>query len=164
MASRAEEECARILKIAGNPYEADSGDRWNTDATRAAGVLVINRYDWSHYDSRGKSDNDDDNDEDVGDFDPKIGIADYAAAGRGDSSIWVARGEGVILRCEGEYEFGRFAFDPAGDGEAHAFLYFRASTDFTSTGFLGRPPLRQDLTENATELIASILLKYLSSI
>ena len=38
-ASRAEEECVRILKIAGSPYEADSGDRWNTAATRAAGVL-----------------------------------------------------------------------------------------------------------------------------
>ena len=140
-ASRAEEECVRILKIAGSPYEADSGDRWNTAATRAAGVLVINRYDWSHYDSRGKSD-EEDNDDD-GDFDPKIGLADYAAAGRGDHGVESA--EGVILRCEGEYEFGRFAFDPEGDnGEAHAFLYFRTTTDFASTGFLGRPPLRNE--------------------
>ena len=107
---------------------------------------------------RGKSDSDDDNDEDEDDNDEDdddyehwIGIADYAAAGRGDSSTWVASGEGVILRCEGEYEFGRFAFDPAGDGEAHAFPYFRNFTNFAETGFLGRPPLRQDLTENATE-------------
>ena len=139
-ASRAEEECVRILKIAGSPYEADSGDSWNTAATRAAGVLVINRYDWSHYDSRGKSD-EEDNDDD-GDFDPKIGLADYAAAGRGDHGV--ESDEGVILRCEGEYEFGRFAFDPEGDGEAHAFLYFRTTTDFASTGFLGRPPLRNE--------------------
>ena len=106
--------------------------------------MVINRYDWSHYDSRGKSD-DDDNDDD-GDFDPKIGLADYAAAGRGDHGV--ESDEGVILRCEGEYEFGRFAFDPEGDiGEAHAFLYFRTTTDFASTGFLGRPPLRKEIDD-----------------
>ena len=67
---------------------------------------------------------------------------------KGDTSAgtpaWVTSGEGVILPCEdGEYEFGRFAFDPAGNGEAHAFLYFHNWTDFTETGFLGRPPLRK---------------------
>ena len=66
MASRAEEQCVRILKIAGSPYEADSGERWNTEATRAAGVFLINRYDWSHYDNRGKSNDVDSDDGDQG--------------------------------------------------------------------------------------------------
>ena len=106
--------------------------------------MVINRYDWSHYDSRGKKSDDVDYYDD-GDFDPKIGLADYAAAaGRGGDHGVASAEEGVVLRCEGEYEFGRFAFDPEGDGEAHAFLYFRATTDFASTGFLGRPPLRKE--------------------
>ena len=59
LAARAEAECSRILDVAGSPYEEDSGDGFNTDATRAAGVLVINRYDWSHYDSRGKAEEED---------------------------------------------------------------------------------------------------------
>ena len=96
MASRAEEECARILKIAGSPYEEDSGERWNTDATRAAGVLVINRYDWSHWDSRGDStdyscleeDEEDEVDSNGNGGGTEIGIADYAAAGRGGKCLY----------------------------------------------------------------------------
>lgn len=133
----AEEECRRILDHAGSPYEPDSGDSFNTDRTRAAGVFVINRYDWSWTDTRGLADG----------AEPQegIGLADYRAAGGGSSSVWEASAEGAMLPCEGEYEFGRFSYSTQ-TGESYAFLYFRASTVFTKTSFRGKSPLRVELT------------------
>ncbi len=148
-AVEAEGECKRILKHAGSPYEADSGDSFNTDRTRAAGVLVINRYDWSWTDTRGLADG--------ANAQEGIGLADHGAAGHGaTSSAWEASGDGAMLPCEGEYEFGRFGYNLQ-TGESYSFLYFRAGTAFTHTGFRGRSPLHVELThaERYTQRLAN---------
>lgn len=107
-------------------------------------MLVINRYDWSSYDKRGLLEGEE----------PAagIGIADYAATGNGRTSAeWTGSGDGVMLECGGEYEFGRFSFDVAGEraGRVRSFLYFRATTGFTQTrcGELPREPLLELLTD-----------------
>jgi hypothetical protein len=157
LVDRAEAECRRILAVSGSPYEEDSGSSRNCDETRAAGVLVINRYDWSWTDRRGLV---------VGEeATAGIGLADYAAAttvGK-TSDDWTASGDGVMLECDGEYEFGRFGYHPDGCdgqlqqqpeqeqhcGQANSFLYFRATTTFTQTR-LGPPP-REPLLELLTD-------------
>ena len=48
-----EADCARILDVSGSPYEDDSGSHRNCEETRKAGVVVINRYDWTSSDKRG---------------------------------------------------------------------------------------------------------------
>ncbi|KAL8992124.1 MAG: hypothetical protein Q9169_007354, partial [Polycauliona sp. 2 TL-2023] len=45
-------EIQKILRVAGSPYE-NTQSFSNDDTTLKKGVLVINRYDWCYYDSRG---------------------------------------------------------------------------------------------------------------
>ena len=157
-----EPEVDKILRVSGSPYEPDSGSNFNDDKTAAAGVFVINRYDWGWYDSRCK-----DEvvvpavaEEDIpreppfyGRFEA-AGLVDHVAARDmvlrwKDQPSYQAEwsDHGAWLHIPGgEYMFGRFSF-PASRTAAHAFLLFTTNTDFTRTVFRGLSrTLRKDET------------------
>ncbi|KAE8143554.1 hypothetical protein BDV38DRAFT_276639 [Aspergillus pseudotamarii] len=154
-------EIARILRVSGSPYEPDCGSTMNNEKTSAAGVLVINRYDWGYYDARGRDELNEQSDGpdrerrrvDV-EASESVGVVDYAQA-KSQVAAWKVQspdgrrgGEaGVWMRIPmAEYKFGRFSFND--DRVAHSFLFFSGSTDFTRTSFVGhRRPLRKPETD-----------------
>ncbi|KAF5622325.1 hypothetical protein F52700_10588 [Fusarium sp. NRRL 52700] len=150
------QEVDKILRISGSPYEPDHGSTMNNDATSQAGVFVINRYDWTYYDTRcfdeiGQGQEEDD---DTLANANSLGLVDRSVAqelvqrwqgqrpSRRDSAehgIW-------LYIPDGEYMFGRFGFDGAHTA-ARSFLFFSANTEFTKTSFSGNPGvLREYIT------------------
>ncbi|KAK3285236.1 hypothetical protein CYMTET_7151 [Cymbomonas tetramitiformis] len=125
--------CQHILNTSGSPYEDDSGNSSNCEATFSAGVYVINRYDWSYYDKRGLEEGEE--------AQEGICLVDYAHGGE-RSETW--SDAGLVLDVTGEYQFGRLEF---AEGAARAFLYFTTNTEFTQTCFAsGSTTLRELLT------------------
>ncbi|KAM6523005.1 hypothetical protein FALCPG4_012610 [Fusarium falciforme] len=137
-----EQELAKILCVSGSPYEEDGGSSMNDEKTRAAGILVINRYDWGYNGRRA---------EDVGEISEEVqagsesaGLVDYNHA-KDQALEWQKqtpseRGPsetGVWMHIPvGEYMFGRFGFDDE-HTSARSFLFFTAYTDFTRTALAG---------------------------
>ena len=160
------QELDKLLRVAGSPYEADSGSRFNDANTAAEGVLVINRYDWGQYDERaldvvealGGGEHVENSDPST--YVPGISAAlvDYAEA-KAEVRFWAAksgnerweeqqqRPHGLWMHVpHGEYMFGRFGFD-AERSAAQSFLLFSAQTDFTRTVVAGtQQPLRRQET------------------
>uniref|UniRef100_A0A0G4HUD4 Uncharacterized protein n=1 Tax=Chromera velia CCMP2878 TaxID=1169474 RepID=A0A0G4HUD4_9ALVE len=128
------EECNRILKISGSPYEEDSEESMNSANTFRERVFVINRYDWGYYDQRGMPEEGEESANSAADsFVPNgvaVGLVDKSAAGGGERGGWGDRG--VWLECGGEYMFGRFGLT-SDRKAAHSFLFFTANTNFTRT-------------------------------
>ncbi|KAL1848595.1 hypothetical protein Plec18167_002220 [Paecilomyces lecythidis] len=149
----AEGELDRILRVAGSPYECDHGSSVNTEATSAAGVFLVNRYDWGPFDERSldvieESEFDDTN------ASESLGIVDLAHARimvsrwreqRPDQRQWSAHGSWLHIP-HAEYMFGRFGFDDE-HVAARSFLFFSLHTRFTHTTFAGlRRTLRTEET------------------
>ncbi|KAM5350108.1 hypothetical protein ACJ41O_006613 [Fusarium nematophilum] len=151
-------ELLKILRVAGSPYEFDSGYRWNNDETRAEGVLLINRYDWSrNYDMFPAPDFADiaEDDDSMADTNT-VGLVDYA---HGSSYVeeWAKQSpkergsspNGLWLYIPNpEYMWGRFGFDDEYT-EARSFLFFTQRTDFYETIFPGQS---QALRERETHV------------
>ncbi|KAL8846196.1 MAG: hypothetical protein Q9221_008693 [Calogaya cf. arnoldii] len=148
------EEIDKILRVSGSPYEEDSGSQYNDEKTMKAGVLVINRYDWGHYDERALDVVRED-ESDPSTFAPRIGagLVDYAEA-KAEVKFWKnvpedkraeeQRPHGLWLVVpQNEYSFGRFGFDDK-QSAARSFLFFGIQTVFTQTVIAGMPqPLRK---------------------
>jgi hypothetical protein len=141
-------EIDKILRVAGSPYEPDFGSKFNDDNTVAEAVLLLNRYDWGHYDRRGQedvtdADADDDNMTESAIF-AGAGLVDFKDA-KEEIQQWQkkkscdrdTRPSGVWMHIpHGEYMFGRFGFDD-GRTAASSFLFFTTYTSFTRTTFAG---------------------------
>jgi len=153
-----ESEIDRILSVSGSPYEYDSGSAMNDDKTEAAGVFVINRYDWGWYDDRSKDEVGDDVQEAENDYlsnGNSLGVVDFAEA-KSFVSRWKTQrpsrrewsGGGAWLLCPGgEYMFGRFGFDDE-HFAARSFVFFSTYTQFTRTVFAGTDrTLRKEETD-----------------
>ncbi|ORY16607.1 hypothetical protein BCR34DRAFT_597614 [Clohesyomyces aquaticus] len=135
-----EKEIDKILRVAGSPYEIDSGSSMNDDKTAAEGVFVVNRYDWGYHNRRSA--------EEVGESDEfadtgSLGFVDLAEA-KTKVLQWKehhpreresSKG-GAWLYLDAEYMFGRFGFDDEHTA-ARSFLFFSTDTDFTRTAFAG---------------------------
>ncbi|KAK5652150.1 hypothetical protein OQA88_10792 [Cercophora sp. LCS_1] len=151
-------EISKILSISGSPYGSNSGSPTNTNETSAAGVFVINRYDWGYYDTRSKDAVPNDISEDINDMlaaANSLGIVGIACA-----TTMISRWEtqqpaqsgwsssGAWLCCPGgEYMFGRFGFDDERVA-ARSFLFFSTNTYFTRTAFAGTTQvLRRERTD-----------------
>ena len=142
-------EIDMILRVSGSPYEEDCGSTLNDDDTVAAGVLVINRYDWGWQDHRGRDLYPDENEAFL-----TAGIVDRAHA-IDEVNSWkdhpakdrTASEGGVWMYIpRSEYIFARFGFD---DAKVHAqsFIFFAGHTCFTQTAFLGlKNTLRKEET------------------
>ncbi len=156
-----EKEVDKILRISGSPYEPDSGSNFNDNKTAAAGVFVINRYDWGWYDNRCKDEVAVPAAEDDVPREPPFygrfeaaGLVDHAVARDtvlrwkdqpSSEAEWSNKGAWLHIPG-GEYMFGRFTFD-ATHTAAHSFLFFTTNTVFTRTAFRGQErTLRKDET------------------
>lgn len=153
------QEMDKILRISGSPYEEDSGSTLNNEKTAAEGVLVINRYDWGHYDKRALDvveEQGENEDPSAYVFGISAGLVDYAEA-KAEVSFWKdkpedRRGEeqrphGLWMHVPfGEYQFGRFGFNEE-HSAARSFLLFSIHTHFTRTAIAGmQQPLRKEET------------------
>lgn len=149
------QEIDKILRVSGSTYEEDSGSKYNDENSMAEGVLVINRYDWGHYDKRALDEVGEQDDFDPSTFTVRInaGLVDYAEA-KAEVMIWKdtpedRRGEeqrphGLWLHVpHNEYAFGRFGFDDIRSA-ARSFLLYGIQTVFTQTVIAGmQQPLRK---------------------
>jgi hypothetical protein len=138
-------EIARILKVAGNPYEPDHGTPRNDESTAEEGILVINCYDWSCYDARSLKELNDDEVE-PGQDGPwnSIGLVDLKDAAV-PIPIWKAQSTAKRESAEfgtwifvprAEYLFGRFGLDEERK-QARSFLFFAGHACFTEAAFEG---------------------------
>lgn len=140
-------EIDKILRISGSPYEPDNGSSYNDEKTAAEGVLVINQYDWGHYDDRAKleSETSSSSDDNAIDFEmyEAAGLVDFESA-HGNASSWQKKSSrereatdvGIWMHIpNAEYMFGRFGFDQARKA-ARSFLFFSTNTNFMQTTFL----------------------------
>ncbi|KAL2864795.1 uncharacterized protein BJX67DRAFT_199279 [Aspergillus lucknowensis] len=154
-------EVDRILRVAGAPYEADSGSAMNSDTTAAEGIFVISPGDWfsskrstrdrarelgcspSHWSKNTSRQYLDER---------AVGLVDYGKAKsqvhawqtqnselRGgaivaESGIWMTIPH--VWDADSRPDFGRFGFDEARTA-ARSFLFFTERTDFTETLFRG---------------------------
>lgn len=137
-------ELDKILRVCGTGFR-------NNAKKAAAGILLINRYDWDYFDERSQDEvypdsEGDDIDELDGDFIPDIwcGIVDYAEA-KTEILRWKEQQPSERTSSEGgvslylrhaEYMHGRFAFDKNNEA-ARSFLFFSGMTQFESTTFAG---------------------------
>lgn len=155
------QEIDKILRISGSPYEDDSGSIFNDEKTTAEGVLVINRYDWGHYDERAldvveEQGENEERDPSTFVFGISAGLVDYAEA-KAEVRFWKDRPEdaraveqrphGLWMHVPyGEYNFGRFGFNEE-HSAARSFLLFSMHTFFTRTVIAGmQQPLRKEET------------------
>lgn len=125
--------------------------------------MVINRYDWESFKSRGQEeigvrdvDSDVDPDMDsyleVGSHASSVGLVDKMVAKEqarrwkdqaAENRVQVEAGAWLYIPPE-DYIFGRFGFNDTHDA-ARSFLFFSDMTDFTHTGFRGLSrSLRED--------------------
>ncbi len=140
-------ELRKLVRVAGSPYEYDCGHKFNCDASRREGVLLVNRYDWDPYKedefaTRGISEI---IEHEGGDFMPNrntVGLVDYAYsaaqvrnwAGRSSSQRRASK-HGVWMHIpDSEYMWVRLGFN---DGFTHArsFLSFTQRTSFFEARF-----------------------------
>lgn len=141
-------EVDKILRVAGSPYEYDSGSTFNDESTAREGVFVVNRYDWGWYDDRCSEDiQEPDLPFDLPYQFSAIGVVNQDRAmefverlksQRADHRDMISEGiEGVwLVLKDAEYQFGRFGFDEE-KKHARSFLFFGNHTDFTTTRFEG---------------------------
>lgn len=149
-------EVAKILCVAGSPYEYEHGSTMNTDKTKEEGVFVINRYDWGMVREKDEFPNEaQEGEADILANGNSLGLVDYSHAtsyvqewtqrkpsqrGASPNGMW-------MYIPYAEYMFGRFGFDEEYT-QARSFLFFTARTNFFSTKFPGQEnPLRKYETE-----------------
>ncbi|KAM7189554.1 hypothetical protein V8F20_010093 [Naviculisporaceae sp. PSN 640] len=140
-------EIARILRVSGAPWEEDNGSLFNDEDTEAAGILVINRYDWGYYHKNswdeigeGVRESEDDlltNSNTLGivDFDHAKDTVTRWREQRPSQREWTDAG-GWLYVSQGEYMYGRFGYDESKNA-AQSFLFFSGQTVFTRTAFEG---------------------------
>lgn len=141
-------EADRILRVSGAPWEPDSGSTFNDEDTQAAGILVVNRYDWGYYSKPYR--------EEIGEGVPEgeddmltnsntLGIVDSASAKdmvtlwqrqKPSERTWSESGGWLHMHMT-EYMYGRFGYDEGEKTAARSFLFFSGNTDFTKTVFSG---------------------------
>jgi hypothetical protein len=149
-------EIAKILRVAGSPYEYEHGSTMNTDETKEEGVFVINRYDWGMVREEDEFPNEaQEGEADILANGNSLGLVDYSHAtsyvqewtqrkpsqrGASPNGMW-------MYIPHAEYMFGRFGFDEEYT-QVRSFLFFTARTNFFSTKFPGQEnPLRKYETE-----------------
>ncbi|KAL2862793.1 uncharacterized protein BJX67DRAFT_385268 [Aspergillus lucknowensis] len=148
-----EKEVDKILRVSGFRNNAKKA---------AAGILVINRYDWDYYDERSWDEIHADGEEDgVDELEGGstetatwCGIVDYTEAKTNvlqwkeqqPSERTSSEGGISLYLCPAEYMHGRFGFDEDNEA-ARSFLFFSGMTEFKCTTFVG---LQQTLKKEET--------------
>lgn len=141
-----EKEIDKILRVCGSGFR-------NNVKKAAAGIFLINRYDWDYYDKRSRDEigadggeEDDSIDELQCSFIPETwcGIVDYVQA-KTKVRQWKqqqlsertsSEGAASLYLRHAEYMHGRFGFDDDNEA-ARSFLFFSHMTRFEFTSFAG---------------------------
>lgn len=148
-----EKEVDKILRVPGFRNNAKKA---------AAGILVINRYDWDYYDKRswdeinaaGEEDGIDELEGSSTEPETWCGVVDYTEAKtkvlqwkeRQPSERTSSEGGVSLYLSPAEYMYGRFGFDEDNEA-ARSFLFFSDMAEFKCTTFVG---LQQTLKKEET--------------
>lgn len=150
-------EAQRILQVANSPYEQDNGTNCNDEENFDSRVMVINRYDWTHFDDRGAvgehGDCVENSNENYGVYANYISLVDYEQASRPQED-WYQQQHGFRAVLDGEYSFGRFGLTED-RSQVHSFLFFAANTELSRACFI--TTLREDNDASTTSSATTAL-------